>query len=177
MAACLIQKLLANAVCGYIQGARENTVDASSPLTFAIIGFIVGLIVGLGSYRLFSKSQREAASMRQKLLEREHQIAEMKSSVGSHLTGIYQRLSNIRDEANQLELQLKEDAEEWDIRDAAIQPSLDLSGINSTSEQQAQADTAAPATPRDYADGKGGTLSEDFGLKSNEVATPQPPRY
>lgn len=177
MAACLIQKLLANAVCGYIQGARENTVDASSPLTFAIIGFIVGLIVGLGSYRLFSKSQREAASMRQKLLEREHQIAEMKNSVGSHLTGIYQRLSNIRDEANQLELQLKEDAEEWDIRDAAIQPSLDLSGINSTSAQQAQADTAAPATPRDYADGKGGTLSEDFGLKSNEVATPQPPRY
>lgn len=151
-------------------------MDASSPLTIAIIGFIVGVIVGLGCYRLFSKSQREAASMRQKLLEREHQIAEMKSSVGSHLTGIYQRLSNIRDEANQLELQLKKDAAEWDIRDAAIQPSLDLSGIDTTSEQ-AQRDTAAPATPRDYADGKGGTLSEDFGLKSNEVATPQPPRY
>ncbi len=151
-------------------------MDASSPLTIAIIGFIVGLIVGLGCYRLFSKSQREAASMRQKLLEREHQIAEMKSSVGSHLTGIYQRLSNIRDEANQLELQLKEDAAEWDIRDAAIQPSLDLSGINETT-QQAQDDSAAPATPRDYADGKGGTLSEDFGLKSNEAATPQPPRY
>lgn len=151
-------------------------MDASSPLTIAIIGFIVGVIVGLGCYRLFSKSQREAASMRQKLLEREHQIAEMKSSVGSHLTGIYQRLSNIRDEANQLELQLKEDAAEWDIRDAAIQPSLDFSGIDATAEQ-AQRDTAAPATPRDYADGKSGTLSEDFGLKSNEVATPQPPRY
>ncbi|MCH4810212.1 YhcB family protein [Vreelandella neptunia] len=151
-------------------------MDASSPLTIAIIGFIVGLIVGLGCYRLFSKSQREAASMRQKLLEREHQIAEMKSSVGSHLTGIYQRLGNIRDEANQLELQLKEDAAEWNIRDAAIQPSLDLSGINETT-QQAQDDPAAPATPRDYADGKGGTLSEDFGLKSNEAATPQPPRY
>lgn len=152
-------------------------MDASSPLTFAIIGFIVGLIVGLGAYRLFSKSQRDAASMRQKLLEREHQIAEMKSSIGSHLTGIYQRLSSIRDEANQLELQLKEDAAEWDIRDAAIQPSLDLSDIAPRSEQQVQADTAAPATPRDYADGKGGTLSEDFGLKSNKAATPQPPRY
>ena len=79
MAACLIQKPLANAACGYIQGARENTVDASSPLTFAVIGFIVGLIIGAVVYRLFSKSQREAASMRQKLLEREHQIAEMKS--------------------------------------------------------------------------------------------------
>ncbi|WGI26848.1 DUF1043 family protein [Halomonas alkaliantarctica] len=152
-------------------------MDASSPLTFAIIGFIVGLIVGAIAYRLFSKSQREAASMRQKLLEREHQIAEMKSSVGSHLTGIYQRLSNIRDEANQLELQLKEDAEEWNIRDAAIQPSLDLSGIDSMQEPQAALDATTPATPRDYADGKGGTLSEDFGLRGNEVATPQPPRY
>ncbi|MDQ7731485.1 DUF1043 family protein [Halomonas sp. SpR1] len=152
-------------------------MDASSPLTFAIIGFIVGLIVGAVAYRLLSKSQREASSMRQKLLEREHQIAEMKSSVGSHLTGIYQRLSNIRDEANQLELQLKEDAAEWDIRDAAIQPSLDLLGIDSTREQQTEADTSTPAMPRDYADGKSGTLSEDFGLKGNEAATPQPPRY
>nr|WP_285222431.1 DUF1043 family protein [Halomonas sp. ISL-56] len=161
----------------YIKGARENTVDASSTLTFAIIGFIVGLIVGAVAYRLLSKSQREASSMRQKLLEREHQIAEMKSSVGSHLTGIYQRLSNIRDEANQLELQLKEDAAEWNIRDAAIQPSLDLSNIDSAQEQPTTVDTPPPATPRDYADGKSGTLSEDFGLKGNEAATPQPPRY
>ncbi|EHJ91331.1 ZapG family protein [Vreelandella boliviensis] len=152
-------------------------MDASSPLTYAVIGFIVGLIVGVVAFRLFSKSQREAASMHQKLLEREHQIAEMKSSVGSHLTAIYRRLSNIRDEANQLELQLKEDAEEWNIRDAAIQTSLDLSGIDSTQEQQITADATPPATPRDYADGKGGTLSEDFGLKGNEAATPQPPRY
>ena len=115
--------------------------------------------------------------MRQKLLEREHQIAEMKNSVGSHLTGIYQRLSNIRDEANQLELQLKEDAAEWDIRDASIQQNLDLSGIASKSGQQTQSDTTLPATPRDYADGKGGTLSEDFGLKNHQATPPQPPRY
>nr|WP_273543263.1 DUF1043 family protein [Halomonas profundi] len=166
---------MANSVGCYIQGARENTVDASSPLTFAVIGLIVGFIIGMGCYRLFSKSQRETASMRQQLLEREHQIAEMKTSVGSHLTGIYERLSNIRDEANQLELQLKEDAAEWNIRDAAIQPSLDLSGINS--KQQPAEDDTTPAMPRDYADGKGGTLSENFGLKSNEAATPQPPRY
>ncbi|MDQ7727457.1 ZapG family protein [Halomonas sp. SpR8] len=152
-------------------------MDASSPLTFAIISLIVGFIAGMGCYRLFSKSQREAASMRQKLLEKEHQIAEMKNSVGSHLTGIYERLSNIRDEANQLELQLKEDAAEWDIRDTAIQPSLDFSSLKSPQEQQTKEGNSTPTTPRDYADGKGGTLSEDFGLKGNEAATPQPPRY
>lgn len=150
-------------------------MDASSPLTFAVIGLVIGFIAGIGCYRLFSKSQRETASMRQTLLEREHQIAEMKSNVGSHLTGIYQRLSNIRDEADQLERQLKKDAEEWNIRDTAIQSDLDLSGINSAQEQQTATNT--PTTPRDYADGKSGTLSEDFGLKGNEVATPQPPRY
>ncbi|GEN27560.1 hypothetical protein HVA01_12060 [Halovibrio variabilis] len=150
-------------------------MDASSPLTFAVIGLIVGFIAGMGCYRLFSKSQRERAALRQQLLEHEHQIAELKSSVGSHLTGIYTRLSNIRDEANQLERQLKADAEEWNIRDAAIQPGLDLTDIDAGEESTEE--SAAPATPRDYADGKNGTLSEDFGLKGKEAATPQPPRY
>lgn len=152
-------------------------MDPSSSLTFAIIGLVVGFIAGMGCYRLFSKSQRQAAAMRQKLLEREHQIAEMKSSVGSHLSGIYQRLGNIRDEANQLEQQLKEDAAEWNIRDAAIQPSLDFSGLHSAKTSAPTDQTSAPAIPRDYADGKGGTLSEDFGLKGSQAAAPQPPRY
>lgn len=160
-----------------IKGARENTVDASSPITFAIIGLIVGFIAGMGCYRLFSKSQRNAMAIRQTLLEREHQIAEMKNSVGSHLTGIYERLSNIRDEANQLELQLKEDAAEWDIRDASIQANLDLSNPSAAQEPQKDDADKTPATPRDYAAGKSGTLSEDFGLKGNEAASPQPPRY
>lgn len=152
-------------------------MDPSSSLTFAVIGLIVGFIAGMVCYRLFSKSQRQAASMRQKLLEREHQIAEMKSSVGSHLSGIYQRLGNIRDEADQLELQLKEDAAEWNIRDATLQPSLDFSGIDAANEPSTAGDTSPPSTPRDYADGKSGTLSEDFGLKGNQAAAPQPPRY
>lgn len=152
-------------------------MDPSSSLTFAIIGLVVGFIAGMGCYRLFSKSQRHAAAMRQKLLEREHQIAEMKSSVGTHLSGIYQRLGNIRDEANQLEQQLKEDAAEWNIRDAAIQPSLDFNGLHSAKTSPSTDQTPAPTIPRDYADGKGGTLSEDFGLKGNQAAPPQPPRY
>jgi len=151
-------------------------VDPSSSLTFAIIGLVVGFIAGMGCYRLFSKSERHAAAMRQTLLEREHQIAEMKSSVGSHLSGIYQRLGNIRDEANQLEQQLKEDAAEWNIRDAA-QPSLDYSAVHSAKTSPTNDQAPAPAIPRDYADGKGGTLSEDFGLKGSQAANPQPPRY
>lgn len=152
-------------------------MDPSSSLTFAVIGLIVGFIAGMGCYRLFSKSQRQAATLRQTLLEREHQIAEMKTNVGSHLNGIYQRLGNIRDEADQLEQQLKEDAAEWNIRDATIQPSLDFSGVDTDKLSSDPGSASTPAMPRDYADGKGGTLSEDFGLKGNQTATPQPPRY
>jgi uncharacterized protein len=156
-------------------------VDPSSSFMFAVAGLVVGFIAGMGCYRLLSKSQRQAAAMRQTLLEREHQIAEIKSSVGEHLTGIYQRLSNIRDEADQLELQLREDAAEWNIRDTSFQSSLDLDGSHTKKDQPAAVNTIAPTftptMPRDYADGKGGTLSEDFGLKGNEATTPQPPRY
>lgn len=152
-------------------------MDPSSSLTFAVIGLIVGFIAGMGCYRLFSKSQRQAAALRQTLLEREHQIAEMKTSVGSHLNGIYQRLGNIRDEADQLEQQLREDAAEWNIRDATIQPSLDLSGVDTDKTSTGPESASTPAMPRDYADGKGGTLSEDFGLKDKQTDAPQPPRY
>ncbi|TVP42483.1 MAG: DUF1043 family protein [Halomonas sp.] len=156
-------------------------MDPSSSLVFAVIGLIVGFIAGMGCYRLFSKSQRQAAAMRQTLLEREHQIAEIKNSVGDHLTGIYQRLNNIRNEADQLELQLREDAAAWNIRDVSAQSNLDLSGIQAKKDQPSSANSIAPpftpTIPRDYADGEGGTLSEDFGLKDNEATTPQPPRY
>tara|TARA_R100000963_G_C4613541_1_gene83178 strand:+ start:396 stop:653 length:258 start_codon:yes stop_codon:yes gene_type:complete len=67
---------------------REKTVEASSPFTFAIIGLIVGFIIGLVCYRLFSKGARDAASLKQTLLEREHQIAELKKGMSSHLTSI-----------------------------------------------------------------------------------------
>lgn len=155
-------------------------MDSSSSIMLVVISLVVGFAAGMVCYRLFSKSQREVAAMRQTLLEREHQIAELKNSVGGHLTGIYQRLSNIREEADQLEQQLKEDAAEWNIRDASFQHTLNLSGPHDKKEQSSLKSlgaTTTPAMPRDYADGSGGTLSEDFGLKNTATTPPQPPRY
>ena len=68
---------------------RENTVEASSPITFAVVGLIVGFLIGLACYRLFSKSERDTAALKQTLLEREHKIAELKKAMGSSLTGIH----------------------------------------------------------------------------------------
>ncbi len=153
--------------------SRENTVEASSPFTFAIIGLVIGFVIGLACYRLFSKSQRDHATLKQALLEREHQIVELKKGMGSHLTGIQQHIINIRQEADRLEQQIDSEAAEWRL-ETAITPSTNKLAPNTEDEGDVN-------TPRDYADGKSGTLSEDFGLKSSlnehDTATPQPPRY
>ncbi|HCR97669.1 MULTISPECIES: ZapG family protein [Halomonas] len=154
-------------------------MEASSPYTFAIVGIIIGFILGLGCYRLFSKGERHNASLRQTVLEREHQIAELKKGMGGHLEGVFEHLKCIRAEADQLEQKIIEDAQQWHLGSntpAAIKER----------QQPAQHQAATPtgpdsegslATPRDYADGKNGTLAENFGLKGDNADTPQPPRY
>ncbi|WP_083005771.1 ZapG family protein [Halomonas sp. GT] len=148
-------------------------MEASSPFTFAIIGLVVGFVIGLACYRLFSKGQRDHATLKQALLEREHQIAELKKGMGSHLSGVQQHLINIRHEADQLEQQMENEAAEWKLEAAITTPSN-----GSTPSNEGEGDVN---TPRDYADGKSGTLSEDFGLKDSskeqDTPTPQPPRY
>lgn len=147
-------------------------MEASSPFTFAIIGLIVGFIIGLVCYRLFSKGARDAASLKQTLLEREHQIAELKKGMSSHLTSIQQRLDNIRHEADQLEQQVENEATQWKLSSVKPSPSTTTSDTENDSNV---------AMPRDYAAGKNGTLSEDFGLKESHQPTEgtaaQPPRY
>lgn len=150
-------------------------MEASSPFFIAIVGIIFGFIVGLACYRLFSKGERDRAVLRQTLLEREHQIAELKKAMGSHITNVRQRLDNIRSEANQLEQQLGEDAAQWRLGKVEPQATTTSLAAELTNTDK------VPSMPRDYADGKGGTLSEDFGLKDSnkeeEVSPPQPPRY
>ncbi|MBP5981007.1 MAG: DUF1043 family protein [Halomonas sp.] len=153
-------------------------MEASSPYTYAIVGIIIGFIIGLGCYRLFSKGERNNASLRQTLLEREHQIAELKKGMGGHLTGVFQRLDSIRSEADQLEHQIREDAEEWHLG-SSTPPELKERQPIATQKVDSPTTDSPVTTPRDYADGKNGTLSENFGLKDSatNASAPQPPRY
>lgn len=148
-------------------------MEASLPYTFAIIGLVIGFIAGLVCYRLFSKGARDSAALKQTLLEREHQIAELKKGMGDHLSGMHQRLANIRFEADQLEQQMANEAAQWKLGNAT--PPL-MTEATQAAETDSRIDM-----PRDYAAGTSGTLSEDFGLKDNdqtpESTPPQPPRY
>lgn len=151
-------------------------MEASSPFTFAIIGIIVGFLIGMVGYRLFSKGERQRAELRQTLLEREHHIAELKKAMGGLSLDVRQRLANIRAETDLLEQQLEEDATRWKLDKA----SNDVLATGAPTPSTADVDETLPM-PRDYADGKSGTLSEDFGLKESaseqETLAPQPPRY
>lgn len=151
-------------------------MEASSPFIFAIIGIIIGFIIGMACYRLFSKGQRHSATLRQTLLEREHYIAELKKAMGGLSLDVRQRLDNIRTEADLLEQQLDNDAAQWKLGMSATKAVPAGSPTKSATSLDATLDM-----PRDYADGKSGTLSEDFGLKESangqDATAPQPPRY
>lgn len=153
-------------------------MEASSPYTFAIIGIIIGFVIGLGCYRLFSKRERHNASLRQTLLEREHQIAELKKGMSGHLTGVFEHLNSIRAEADQLEQKIVEDAQQWHLGNNApvALKERQMPAQPETAQATALDTQNGLDTPRDYADGKNGTLSENFGLKESGAA-PQPPRY
>lgn len=158
------------------QASREINVE-SEPLTYAAIGLVIGLIIGAGCYRLLSKSQRQLASLRQTLLEREHQVASLKNGVSNQLSSVHESLATIRQETDELEKKLQEDAGQWQLDRLTHRPA-ELSDLRPTTAATADT-TNEPAMPRDYADGKNGTLSEDFGLKdkdsSDDAATA--PRY
>ncbi|WP_447529033.1 YhcB family protein [Vreelandella sp. TE19] len=157
-------------------------MEANSPIIYALIGLAVGFLIGLLCYRLANKGERHRASLKQTLLEREHQIAELKKAMGSHVSDVRQCLEAIRSQADDIEDKLDAGAEQWELSKnpdtAFTQPRKTPALGTSTTPKAPEAES--PATPRDYADGKGGTLSEEYGLKdtkAKEAAVDQPPRY
>ncbi|WP_346798872.1 DUF1043 family protein [Halomonas sp. Bachu 37] len=154
-------------------------MEANTQLMFVILGMVIGIIIGLAGYRLFSRSHRELQATRQKLIERDRQVAELRGDVGEHMVRIQHRLATIRHEAEQLEAQLSDDSFRWQI-ESSTPIYLDMPGVNDSPERQesnaSQEEQDAFKAPRDYAVGKNGTLSEDFGLKEDSDS-PQPARH
>lgn len=139
----------------------------------AIVSLLVGLGLGAFGYRSLGTSATQLQKLRRQMAERERELSVMREGMNEHFTQVGMMVNNIQREMRTLEHRLTEDASTLHCeprRDrqlkAADQPAL------------TGGDDEIP-TPRDYADGSGGTLSEDFGLKSSpdKSETPQPPRY
>ncbi|EWG99560.1 ZapG family protein [Halomonas sp. BC04] len=139
----------------------------------AIVSLLAGLGLGGLGYHLFGASASRLQQQRQQLAERERELSELKEGLGEHFSQVGMMVANIQREIRTLEHRVTEDASTLNC-ESPVTRRLDLA------EQKTLAPQADEIpTPRDYADGTGGTLSEDFGLKSDKETrdAPQPPRY
>jgi len=154
-------------------------VEASQEVIFALSGVVIGIIIGIVGYRLISRNHRDGVLMQQKLLESERQVTEFKARMGAHLIDTHKHITVMRNTTAKLEQQLTQEATHWQLNDETLQH-LDFSDIDASNAQAEtapeSAETPTTGVPLDYADGKSGTLSEDFGLKER-TQPPQPPRY
>ncbi|MCE8034787.1 DUF1043 family protein [Billgrantia tianxiuensis] len=138
----------------------------------AIVSLLVGLGIGVFGYRALGTSATRLQELRRQVAERERELSVLREGMNEHFTQVGMMVSNIQREMRTLEHRITEDAstlhcepQDKNRLKAADQPALTESDD-------------VPA-PRDYADGSGGTLSEDFGLKpsTEKSELPQPPRY
>ncbi|WP_280552406.1 DUF1043 family protein [Halomonas sp. 25-S5] len=137
----------------------------------AIACLLAGIGIGALGYHLLNASAGNTQRLRQRLAERERELAEFKDGMGDSIERIARLAESLHRESQGLE----QEAEE--ARDRLGARSLRRQAMDAVSPDTATT-TTEPAVPRDYADGNRGTLSEDFGLKSgDEAAAPQPPRY
>ncbi|MBA2778784.1 ZapG family protein [Billgrantia kenyensis] len=142
-------------------------------LIVTIVSLLAGIGIGAIGYRMLGSSSNELQELRRQVAERERELSSIREGMSEHFSQVGMMVSNIQREMRTLEHRLTEDA----------------STLKCTPPQSAQLNSAdQPAltgsddelpTPRDYADGSGGTLSEDFGLKPSDEKSdlPQPPRY
>ncbi|MGM0702665.1 MAG: YhcB family protein [Pseudomonadota bacterium] len=138
-------------------------------LAFACL--VAGGGFGAMGYHLAGGGANRRQRLRRQLAERERELTQLRERLSEHFTEVTSLVSRLQRESQALEQRLADDAAALGEKAPAERRGLEVIAD----------DAAAPTvpTPRDYADGSGGTLSEDFGLKpsAESAAEPQPPRY
>lgn len=151
-------------------GRKHNVDETNINWVLAIACLLAGIGIGALGYHLLNASAGNTQRLRQRLAERERELAELKDGMGDGLERIARLAESLQRESRDLEQEVEETRERLGAR------SLRRQALDAVSPA-ATAPSAEPAVPRDYADGNRGTLSEDFGLRQDDAPTPQPPRY
>lgn len=143
----------------------------------AIVSLLAGLGIGAIGYHLLNSSTQQTQALRRQVTERERELETLRTGLNEHFSQVGMMVNNIQREMRTLEHRLTEDASTLEC-DASVGQSVDHQLAAAGQPALAGAEADIP-TPRDYADGTGGTLSEDFGLKPAAEQEPltQPPRY
>ena len=129
----------------------------------AIAGFLAGLGVGALGYHLLNANVARNQKTRQRLAESELELSQMRGHLNDHLSRAADLVTNIQRQSQELERQLARSAEQL-----SDDPKLKRRLGGTREEEDTDGEAAASATPRDYADGSHGTLSEDFGLQRDD---------
>lgn len=139
----------------------------------AIACLLAGIGLGALGYHLLNASAASLQKLRQRLAERDRELAALREGMDDHLGEISRLVATLQRDGEVLAERLAQDASRLGSRRSSH------AGLENTASSAPETvDGEEPAMPRDYADGTGGTLSEDFGLKDDEEAkAPQPPRY
>lgn len=140
----------------------------------AIVSLLAGSGLGAVGYHLAGSGASRRQQLRQRLAERDRELAQLREQVSEHFSQVGTLVGRLQHETRALEQRLAEDAAALGEAAPAVPRGLALT----PAESPETAEAPIPE-PRDYADGSGGTLSEDYGLKPSgeSAAEPQPPRY
>lgn len=138
-------------------------------MTIAVL--LAGIGIGAMSYHFLNARAGQVRTLRRKVAERDRELSVLKSGVDEHFTELTGLAESLRRDSDTLMQRLEKGAE-------TLNSLPHRTNTLNVPPAEVERDTTNErlATPRDYADGSGGTLSEDFGLKSQDVAL-QPPRY
>ncbi|MDN3522370.1 YhcB family protein [Halomonas ramblicola] len=144
--------------------------DSNINWILAIACLLAGIGIGAAGHHWLNAGASNLQRLRRRLAERDRELAALREGLDDHFREVGRLLESLRRDGEALAERL-----DWDARDLGGKPGP-TRGIEIETDAPAEAPHKEPPAPRDYADGKGGTLSEDFGLRQSGEA-PQPPRY
>jgi uncharacterized membrane-anchored protein YhcB (DUF1043 family) len=137
----------------------------------AIASLLAGIGIGALGHHLLNAGARRTQKLRRLLAERERELASLKSGVDDHFSELAGLAESLQRDSDTLMQHLEKGAERLNSlphqTPGLAAPTADIEEATASPQLKA---------PRDYADGSGGTLSEEFGLKEDKEL-PQPPRY
>lgn len=139
--------------------------ESNINLVLIIACLVAGSGIGALGYHLLGSGARQTQQLRQRLAEKERQLTVMRSGMGEHIERLASMAQTLSRDSQTLAQEVSHASSSL-----GIEPSTDRAESISTSTDKVELHT-----PRDYADGNSGTLSEDFGLKQSTSDSVEPP--
>lgn len=140
--------------------------ESNINLVLIIACLVAGSGIGALGYHLLGSSARQSQLLRQRLAEKERQLSEVRSGLGEHVV----RLTHMAQTLNRDSQALLQEVNQAGTSLGMKQQPADLA-----TDPEINGGKAELNTPRDYADGNSGTLSEDFGLRQKPTDGSQQP--